>query len=128
MCQAYIIDDDPVYIQITETLIERHKVFESYRSYTNPVNALIDLLDAYYSSEKLPEVILLDLWMPKLTGWNFLDSFNSIATLEAANTSVYIVTSSIDPIDKQRALLYSSVKGFLTKPASLDMLRGLQVY
>ncbi|MBC7914621.1 MAG: response regulator, partial [Pyrinomonadaceae bacterium] len=81
----------------------------------------------YYSSEKLPELILLDLWMPKLTGWNFLDSFNSIAALESANTSIYIITSSIDPVDKQRAQLYSSVKGFLTKPASFDMLRGLQV-
>jgi CheY-like chemotaxis protein len=127
MCQAYIIDDDPVYIYITETLIKEYQIFESYKTYTNPVNALIDLLDAYYSSEKLPEIILLDLNMPKLSGWNFLDSFNSIATLDRPTTSVYIVTYSIDPFDKQRAMLYSCVKGFLSKPASFDMLKGLAV-
>jgi len=127
MCQAYIIDDDPVYIQITETFIKNHHIFESFRSFTNPVNALIDLLDAYYSSEKLPEVILLDLWMPKLSGWNFLDSFNNITMLGDVNTAVYIVTSSIDPVDKQRAQLYSCVKGFISKPLSFEILKGLQV-
>src|SRR5690606_23476108 len=116
MCQVNIIDDDPVYAKIVETLIRKHNLYESYRSYTNPVNALIDLFDSYYSSKTLPSVILLDLFMPKLSGWNFLDSFNSIASLEGSNTAVYVITSSIDPVDKQRALLYSCVKGVLSKP------------
>lgn len=127
MCQVYIIDDDPVYVKIVETLIRKHNLYESYRSYTNPVNALIDLFDSYYSSKTLPSVILLDLFMPKLSGWNFLDSFNSIASVEGSNTAVYVITSSIDPVDKQRALLYSCVKGVLSKPASFEMLKGLQL-
>jgi CheY-like chemotaxis protein len=126
MCQVYIIDDDPTYLTVTESLIKQHGVFETYRSYANPVNALIDIFEAYYTSKKLPEIILLDLFMPKLTGWNFLDSFNSIATLDNT-TAVYIVTSSVNPDDKQRAQLYSCVKGFLSKPASFDMLQEMQV-
>lgn len=127
MCEVYIIDDDPVYVKIVETLIRKHNIYESYRSYTNPVNALIDLFDSYYSSKNLPKVILLDLFMPKLSGWNFLDSFNSIATLDGADTAVYVVTSSIDPVDRERALLYSCVKAVLSKPASFEMLKGLQL-
>ena len=125
MSQAYIIDDDPIYIKITEALLKKDKIFKSFSTYTNPVNALIDLFDAYYTSKKLPDIILLDLDMPTLSGWNFLDSFNSIATLEGSPTSVYIITSSIDPLDRQRSKLYSCVKGFYTKPTSPDVLKQL---
>ncbi|WP_207429347.1 response regulator [Pedobacter sp. SYSU D00535] len=121
MLDAIIIDDDPLHHKITEIYIRKRSAFKSFKSYTNPVNALVDLMDDYYASKELPDVILLDLNMPELNGWSFLDVFNNIIALKGCKTSVYIVTSSIDPNDKERAKLYSCVKGFYPKPVSYGM-------
>ena len=54
--------------------------------------------------------------MPRINGWSFLDFINNMKGMKGDEPSVYIVSSSIDPNDKQKAALYSCVKGFFSKP------------
>ncbi|MFT6828560.1 MAG: CheY-like chemotaxis protein, partial [Roseivirga sp.] len=70
--------------------------------------------------ENLPEIILLDLNMPVMDGWQFLDQFVQIPTKK--KTTIYIVTSSIDPEDLNRAKSYEAVTNYLVKPINIDTL------
>ena len=64
----------------------------------------------------VPEIILLDLNMPIMDGWEFLEIFQSKYPQFAKKTKVFILSSSINPNDKERARSESLVYGFLSKP------------
>ena len=63
-------------------------------------------------------IIFLDINMPQMNGWQFLDQ---IATLKM-NPAVYILTSSIDSNDIEKARTYKNIKAFLTKPLTQDKM------
>ncbi len=74
-------------------------------------------------NEKLPDVILLDLNMPVMDGWQFLDEFVKIPTPQ--QILIYIVTSSIDPDDVNRTKIYDLVTNYIVKPITIDVLKGI---
>ncbi|WP_207534816.1 response regulator [Desertivirga arenae] len=125
MHQVILIDDDPTHHFLADALIKHHKVFENYRSYIDPKVALIDLVDAYYGTGQLPDIILLDLNMPGVSGWEFLEMFENIRALINKDIKVFIVTSSIDPNDKAKSEFYSAVKGYYSKPLSSEILKAV---
>mgnify|MGYP000609055923 FL=1 len=56
--------------------------------------------------------------MPEMNGWDFLDAMNEKKWI----IDVYILTSSVDPYDKKKAETYENIKGFLSKPLTLNLL------
>lgn len=72
------------------------------------------------TSSSLPSVILLDLNMPILDGWQFLDEFTKFKP--AKKITIYIVSSSIDQNDHQKAANYSGVSKFYVKPITKQHL------
>jgi CheY-like chemotaxis protein len=68
-----------------------------------------------------PQIIFLDLNMPVMNGWDFLD----VLQRKNIKLDVYILTSSVDPNDKKKAEKYENVKGFLTKPLSKETLEPI---
>jgi CheY-like chemotaxis protein len=116
VCKILLVDDDPQFHFITEKRLQAERISKDYRGYLDPAKALKDLMNKYFRSETLPEIILLDLNMPQISGWAFLDFINNMRVSRGEEPSVYIVSSSVDPGDKQKAGLYSCVKGFISKP------------
>ncbi|HTR31701.1 MAG TPA: hypothetical protein VMH27_20655, partial [Puia sp.] len=66
--------------------------------------------------DALPEFIFLDLNMPVLDGWGFLEAYSAIWDKLDKNISLYILSSTISSDDIARALAYPVTKGFLIKP------------
>ena len=120
---ACIIDDDPIYIFGVKKLIEIANFCESFLIFRNGEEAIINLNKIIQSGEKIPEVILLDLNMPIMDGWQFLDEFVKIETPKLI--TVYIVSSSIDPRDKDRAKQYENVSNFIVKPITIQSLKRI---
>jgi CheY-like chemotaxis protein len=125
MRKVFIIDDDPIHQKIAQIMLNKHNLFDEYTSYTEAIHAL-EFLDEHKAvSEDLPDVILLDLNMPVINGWDFLDRYDQLVPGLKKISDIYIVSSSVDQNDKQRSTSYQYVKGFVSKPISSAMLVAL---
>jgi len=125
MRKVFIIDDDVIHQRIAQIMIEKHHTYDSISSYTEASKALTFLQENISSPPELPDVILLDLNMPVMDGWDFLEEFKTFESKLAKKINIYIVSSSVDENDKVRAATYSSVKGFVSKPLSPMILKDL---
>lgn len=120
---ACIIDDDPIYIFGARRILELSNFCESFLIFHNGKVALDQLKAIIANDENLPEVILLDLNMPVMDGWEFLDEFTKVPIQK--KVFIYIVTSSIDPIDLERAKQYEAIKNYIVKPIKGDKLKDV---
>ena len=73
----------------------------------------------------LPEMILLDINMPQMDGWQFLEGLLAIRPNFNNETIIYVVTSSIAHSDREKANSIEEVSGFLSKPLSVEHLKKL---
>ncbi len=124
MSKVFIIDDDPIHQRIAQIMIAKHGLFDEYSSYTEAELALEFLKENLKNAEGLPDVILLDLNMPVVDGWDFLEAFEKFQVELSKNIKIFIVTSSVDEKDKLRSQTFSFVKGFISKPLSPDIIRS----
>ncbi len=113
-----IVDDDPPNNYLCELMIRLHHPGMDVQSFTNPVEGL-----AYLKSLTLDHsfLVLLDLNMPEMNGWQFLDEFQQ----KNPAASLYILTSSINPLDEEKAAGYSCVRGYLSKPITTENIQEI---
>ncbi|MBG6111142.1 CheY-like chemotaxis protein [Flavobacterium sp. CG_23.5] len=120
---TYIIDDDKLSLKLLTILIAKNEFCDDIRSFFNPQAALDELKKNCNENKNLPDAILLDLNMPVMDGWQFLDEFNHL-TLKK-EIPIFIITSSIDPADIEMAKNYTVVKNYINKPITAEKLTAL---
>lgn len=120
---TYIIDDDKLSIKIMSILITKNNFCEEIISFHNPQVALDELKKNADNPSKLPDVILLDINMPVLDGWQFLDGFIVIPFTK--KILVFMVSSSIDPSDLEMTKKYPIVKNYIVKPLTSEKLKNI---
>ncbi|RKS92389.1 response regulator receiver domain-containing protein [Flavobacterium limicola] len=120
---TYIIDDDKLTVKLMSILISKNKFCEEIQSFNNPQLAIDKLKQNYHNNEILPDAILLDLNMPVMDGWQFLDEFILLSLKK--EISIFIMTSSIDPADIEMAKKYNVVKHYIMKPITAEKLNEL---
>ncbi len=116
-----LVDDDRFTNLVHTKVIERTDLGVSVRAINNVTDAI-----AYLKEEKdaglQPGIIFLDINMPGLTGWDFMDLYNQLDEQYKANVIVVMLTTSLNPDDYQRAQLDGHIVDFLHKPLRPDML------
>lgn len=125
MFNALIIDDDPIQLRIAELLVKRSSSFAELVSYSEADLALQFLQSQGDDSTLLPDVILLDLNMPKTDGWAFLNIYKKMLPRLKKKINLFIVSSSIDKNDRMRSEAYPFVNGFISKPISPAALQDI---
>ncbi|MFV5695574.1 response regulator [Flavobacterium sp. LB3P122] len=120
---TYIIDDDKMSVKLISILISKNKFCEDVQPFYNAQAALDKLKQNCTENKNLPDAILLDLNMPIMDGWQFLDQFVLLPIKK--EISIFIITSSIDPIDIEMAKKYSVVKDYIMKPITTEKLNTL---
>ena len=120
---ACIIEDEPMHLYITKKLLDLTGMVESLLIFNNGKEAYDKLTAIFKASEKLPELILLDLNMPIWDGWQFLDEFTKLKL--KTEVFIYILTSSNDIEDKNTAAKYNLQNNFLTKPITANEVKVL---
>ena len=122
MKSVWVIDDDEIYQMIIKKLIDRSKVFEKQSYYKCVEEVFRDLED---SNIILPDAILLDINMPQMDGWQFIEKLRKFYPDLHKRTSIYIVSSSIAYSDKERAEEFPEITDFLSKPLSIQVLKEI---
>ncbi|HCO84367.1 MAG TPA: response regulator [Arenibacter sp.] len=118
-----IIDDDPIFVFGSKILLRNNSFASDYLVCQNGKEALDVITPLIESEESLPEVIFLDLNMPIMDGWEFLDEFGKLS--EENNIRIYILSSSVDSRDIERAKNYGMVNGFIAKPLTDAKIKEL---
>ncbi|WP_336066117.1 response regulator [Mesoflavibacter sp. CH_XMU1404-2] len=120
---TYLIDDDEIYIFTTKKLINKIDFCEEVAVFQNGKEAIEAIKFTLRNKNELPDVILLDLNMPIMDGWQFLDEFIRIKSEK--QIKIYIVSSSVDPSDIERANTYNMVSNYIIKPISREKLHEI---
>lgn len=123
--RLFLVDDDHIFLMIMKRMIMQAEVVKSVETFENGLDILEYLKANQAKPEVLPEIILLDLNMPIMDGWQFLDAYREIQRELAQNIRIYILSSSNFEEDIRRAEEYSMVKEYLVKPLSPERLIGI---
>lgn len=124
---ACIIDDDTIYVNLIKKIIETKKLCENLMIFSDGKES-IDYFKALLQNideSRIPEIIFLDLNMPIMDGWEFLEQFTSIKNRLKKPITIYIVSSSINPLDINRAKSLNSVHDYIIKPMKIDEIEAI---
>lgn len=114
--KVILVDDDDTNNFISRRLLQIYDPKIRVTEFIDPEAALASIKEGSQSNTRL---VLLDINMPKINAWQFLESLGSLE-----GSDIIILTSSIDPKDRLKAKEIHAVKGFWTKPLSLEMING----
>jgi CheY-like chemotaxis protein len=117
---TYIIDDDPIFVIVLKKLLSKMNVFKEVKNLKNGLEALKDLNTVNEDKKNFPDVIFLDLNMPVLDGWQFLEELQKTSYKDKLN--IYVVSSTIDNREIIKCENYESVKNFISKPTNSEDL------
>ena len=122
---VFLIDDDEATNYFNLIMIESSKIAGDIFVYNNGMAALEALRDLQAHGKNLPELIFLDINMPVMTGWNFLDEFKAAGSKYTSKSKIVMLSASDNPQDVARSEQYPFVKSYLSKPLTVDKIQGL---
>jgi CheY-like chemotaxis protein len=114
--KIWVIDDDTIYQIIVTKIIQKTNLFSVTSSFYDGKDGIEALIHAIENKESLPDIILLDINMPVMDGWEFMEEMEKLKPLLNEHISVYISSSSIAIEDKNKSKTYASILGYLSKP------------
>lgn len=121
-----VVDDDRTSNMICEFSLRRFSADAEITTFTNPELALRFIEDSYSDNTTAsPTVLFLDINMPALTAWEFLEIFRNFGSYIKDQFVIYILTSSIDDRDKEKADTDPNVSGTLCKPLSTPLINQI---
>jgi len=122
---TFIIDDDEIYVYAIRRLISLRNFSENVFVFENGKLAIDYLTNTPPSEIAYPDVILLDVKMPIMDGWGFLEAFCELSLVKTHKLDVFMVSSSIDPRDLDKASSFPIIKKYLFKPINLSDLKSI---
>lgn len=116
-----LIDDDINTNLYNEIILNQANAAEEIVIYQNAKEALAFL----ETGENNVDLIFLDINMPVTNGWQFLEKYEKLSDSKKAKNIIVMLTASINKDDKEKALSFNIVENFISKPLSVDVVRGV---
>jgi CheY-like chemotaxis protein len=117
-----VIDDDRVNNIICIKLLQHMIPDADVKAFTEPAAGIGHILNTYSQDNAEQAVLLLDIDMPALSGWDVMEQLGRFADKLRNNLRVFMLTSSVHPADRKKADIDSLVHALITKPLSHDKL------
>jgi two-component system chemotaxis response regulator CheY len=120
---VFVVDDDKVYHFIIKKLLTKNNIDVKPSFYLNGLEAIEEIKGKIKLGTSLPDLILLDINMPIMDGWQFLDELKKTNDIVDKNTTIYLVSSSDSISDVNKAKEYQDqIKDFFFKPMTAEDL------
>ena len=118
-----VIDDDPIVGLIVERANLKVQLAEQVQCFYSAVDGLDYLTSLADRQKEAPELIFLDICMPIVSGWQFLEQFE---TMGCSETTIYMLASSTDQEQINRAKKVASVEDYIVKPLTTERLMRIK--
>ncbi len=122
MKQTLLIDDDKFTSFYNEKIVKKHDEFGVTASVNSASAALEYLNKALKGNVKKPDIIFLDINMPAMNGWEFIEAYNELDINFTSSIDIVMLTTSSNPEDQERAKRSSLINNYINKPLSLTVL------
>jgi len=120
-----LIDDDEATNFIHQMVIKQVGCTENVVVKENGAEALEYLTSSIDGKYPQPDLILLDINMPRMDGWEFLEEYKNLDDDQLAKTVIVMLTTSLNPDDKDKANVIPVITGFMSKPLTAEMLEEI---
>lgn len=117
-----LIDDDPVNNMLSEIIIEEVFPDAKVTAFTDPKAGLVHVLTNCNHQVEGKFILFLDLNMPKMTGWEFMSQFEKSDAVVKERLLIYILSSSVNPVDLEKAKVNPYIIDFVEKPLTEEVL------
>lgn len=118
--KAVIVEDNQMDAYVLKWHIDKHELAETVLLFSNGHEALNYFKLLIENPLTFPEIIFLDLNMPRLNGFEFLDQFMSLDSEQLRKIKIFIITSSNDAADRSKAAQYTFLAGYVVKPVDAE--------
>lgn len=120
-----IVDDDKIQQLIATRTIEKQDLADKILTFPDGEQAIEFLTKHLDDNEDMPDVIFLDINMPIMDGWEFLEEYIKIKPYIGKKITIYMVSSSIDTADIERAEKISEISDYIVKPVTSEKFKEL---
>lgn len=120
-CVLLIDDDEPTNF-IHKRIVTKWDGAEEVQIAEGGQEALNYLSSSEAGEYPQPDIIFLDINMPGMDGWEFLEEYDQLPLAQKGGVMVMMLTTSLNPDDREKAKKYGAVAGFMNKPLTTTML------
>jgi len=120
-----VLEDDDIFMELNTKILTKSGLASTIDAFDYAQAGLDHLTGLAVQGKPFPDYILLDLRMPIINGFEFLEKLKSFPEEILTHTKVHLLTSSLDDNDIERAFTFPQVRGFHSKPLNLKKLQAI---
>ncbi|WP_179353604.1 response regulator [Winogradskyella vidalii] len=120
-----VVDDDDIYQFTISKTLQSLKLTKKIMFFSDGEEAISFLIENLYCEDQLPDIIFLDINMPIMDGFQFMEEYVQLKPKLDKKIIIYMVSSSIDPVDIAKAKSISDISDYIIKPIQKGELKAI---